>query len=177
MRMAVAAAAHHSAYKTNAATYVDAHTQTVTFSAAATYAATASPAPAVTYAAPAPMIEYVAPAIPETVNTYVAPAPVIEYIAPSPAVSYPSFYPSFSRPNEAITGLVNPQFPITADETSQVQVVVQEIPEVQVVERTQSKLLSPLKCLHRSVCNSTPLYKLCTSQSLKSRSRVPSPVW
>ena len=84
---------------------------------------------AVTFATPAPVIEYVAPAIPETVNTSVAPAPVIEYIAPSPAVSYASFYPSFCQPNEAITGLVNLQISVTADETSQLQVVVQEIPE------------------------------------------------
>ena len=59
---------------------------------------------------------------------------MIEYIAPSPAVSYPSFFPSFGQLYEAITGLVDPQFSITADETSQVPVVVQEIPEVQVVE-------------------------------------------
>ena len=95
-----------------------------------------APAPADTYAAPAPMIEYVAPAIPEIVNTYVAPAPEIEYIAPSTAVSYPSF----SQPNEAITGSVNPQFSITADETSHVQVVVQEIPEIPVVEWIQEQL-------------------------------------
>ena len=101
---------------------------------------TVAPAPAHTNAAPAPMIEYVAPAIPETVNTNVAPALVIEYIAPSPAVSYPSFYPSFSQPNEAITGLVNPQISITADETSQVPVVVQEIPEIPVVEWIQEQI-------------------------------------
>ena len=40
--------------------------------------------------------------------------------APSPAVSYSSFFPSFSQPNEAITDLVNPQFSIIADEASQV---------------------------------------------------------
>ena len=97
-----------------------------------------APAPSVTYAA-APMIEYVAPAIPETVNTNAAPAPVIEYIAPSPAVSYLSFYPSFSQPNEAITCLVNPQIAITADETSQVHVVVQKIPEIPVVEWIQEQ--------------------------------------
>ena len=101
--------------------------------AAACYAATASPvtvtedvasSPAVTHAAPAPVIEYVAPATPETVNAYVAPAPVFEYIAPPPAVFYPSFYT-----NDAVTGLVNPQFSITAAEVSQVQAVAQEIPE------------------------------------------------
>ena len=87
-----------------------------------------------------------------TVDTYaapahLAPAPVIEYIAPSPAVSYPSFSPSFSQLNEAITGLVNPRFSITADETSQVPVVVQEIPEVQVVERIQEQIVEPIEAL------------------------------
>ena len=72
-----------------------------------------------------------------------APAPVIEYIEPSPAVSYPSFFPSFSLSNEAITVLVNPQFSITADETSQVQVVVQEVPEIQVVERIKEQIVGP----------------------------------
>ena len=76
-RMALARATHHAVQRHPC-------TQTV------------APAPADTYAAPAPMIEYVAPAIPETVNTYVAPSPLIEYIASSPAVSYPSFYPSFT---------------------------------------------------------------------------------
>ena len=38
---------------------------------------------------------------------------------------------------QAITGLVNPQISISVDEISQEQVVVQEIPEVQVVERIQ----------------------------------------
>ena len=75
------------------------------------------------------------------------PAPVIEYIAPSPAVSYPSFFPSVGQLNEAITGLVNPQFPITADETPHVPVVVQEIPEVQVVERIQEPIVEPIEAL------------------------------
>ena len=46
------------------------------------------------------------------------------------------FYPSFSQPDEAVTDLVNPQISFIADETSQVQVVGQEIPAVQVLERT-----------------------------------------
>ena len=122
--------------------------------ASAPYAATSSPvtvtddvasAPAVTFAAPAPVIEYVAPATPVTVNAYVAPAPVIDYIAPSPAVSYPSFLPSFSLPNEVITSLVSPHISITADEISQEQVVGQEIPEVQVMERTQEQIVVPIE--------------------------------
>ena len=110
-----------------------------TFSAPSPVTEDVAPAPAVTYAAPAPMIEYVAPATPETVNACVAPAPVIEYIEPTPAVFYPSFYPSFSQPNEAVTCLVNPQIFITADEASQVQVVVQENPEFPVVESIQEQ--------------------------------------
>ena len=58
MRVAVAAAVHHSAYKPNAATYVDAHTQTMTFSDAATYTATASPFTVTEDVAPAPAVAY-----------------------------------------------------------------------------------------------------------------------
>ena len=76
------------------------------------------------YTTPAPVIELM-------------PAPVIEYIAPSLAVSYPSFFPSFDQIHEAVTDLENPQFSITADETSQMP--VQEIPELQVLERIQEQ--------------------------------------
>ena len=129
--------------------------------------------PAVTIAPPDPMIEH-ATLAPVEVYTTPAPvielmlAPVIEYIAPSLAISYPSFFPSFSQLDEAITRLMNPQFSITADETSQVPVVVQEIPEVQVVERIQEQSVEPIKRLYRSMCNCTLLYKLCTCQSLES---------
>ena len=51
----------------------------------------------------------------------------------------------FSQLDEAITGLVNPQFCTNADETSQVPVVVQEIPEVQVVERIQEQSVEPIE--------------------------------
>ena len=62
----------------------------------------------------APVTEYVAPApavvcdVPATVIEYMPSAPVIGYLAPAPAVSYPS------------SGLVDPQFSLTADETSHV---------------------------------------------------------
>ena len=88
-------------------------------------------APVDMYTTPAPVIELM-------------PTPVIEYIAPSPAESYPSFFPLFVQLNEAITGLVNPQFSITDAETSQVPVVVQEIAEVQVVERIQEQIVEPI---------------------------------
>ena len=109
-----------------------------------------APVPAVTVAPPDPMIEHATLA---PVNVYTTPAPVIElmlapvieYIAPSPAISYPSFFPSFSQLDEAITGLVKPQFSITADETSQVPVVVQEIPEVQLVHRIQEQSVEPIE--------------------------------
>merc|ERR1719414_1426383 len=84
---------------------------------AAPCAATASPAP------PMSMIGH-AMLTPVDVYTKTAPviepmvAPVIEYIAPSPAVSYPSAFSSVDRLN----GVVNPQFSITADETSQMPV-------------------------------------------------------
>ena len=76
-----------------------------------------------------------------------APAPVIEYIAPPPAVFYPSFCPSFSQPNEAVTGLVNPHISIIADEAPQMQVVDQEIPEVQVVEWIQEQFVETIEVL------------------------------
>merc|ERR1712136_309027 len=84
---------------------------------AALRAATASPSP------PMSMIEH-ATLTPVDVYTKTAPviepmaAPVIEYIAPSSAVSYPSAFSSVDEPN----GVVNPQFSITADETSQMPV-------------------------------------------------------
>ena len=66
------------------------------------------------------------------------PAPVIEYIAPSPAVSYPSAFSSV----DGLNGVVNPQFSITADETSQMP--VQEIPELQVLERIQEQIVGTI---------------------------------
>ena len=58
----------------------------------------------------APVTEYVAPApaVVATVIEYMSSAPVIGYLAPAPAVSFPS------------SGLVDPQFSLTADETSHV---------------------------------------------------------
>ena len=109
-----------------------------------------APAPDVTYTEPDPVIEH-ATLAPVDVYTTPAPviefmpAPVIEYFAPPPAVSYPSFFPSFDQINEAFTGLVNLHFSITADETSQMPVVVQEIPEVQVVERIQEQIVEPVE--------------------------------
>ena len=40
---------------------------------------------------------------------------------------------------------MNLQFSITAHETSQMPVVVQEIPEVQVVERKQEQIVEPFE--------------------------------
>ena len=99
VRMAVAAAVQHSAYNPNVATYVDAHTQTMTFSDAATYAATASPFTVTEdgtrtcrhLCCTSSNDRKCGTRNTETVNTYVAPALVMEYIAPSPAVSDPSF--------------------------------------------------------------------------------------
>ena len=104
---------------------------------AAPRAATDSPAPPVSviehatltpvdvYTKPAPVIEPMA-------------APVIEYFAPSPAVSYPTAFSSVDRLN----GVVNPQFSITADETSQMP--VQEIPELEVLERIQEQIVGTI---------------------------------
>ena len=89
-----------------------------------------APAPAVSYAAPAPVFDYVAPAsavtfaAPAPVIEYVAPAPVFEYIPPAPAVSLSvSSQQLRTGVNLDVTGLVYPQFPGTAVESSASQVV------------------------------------------------------
>ena len=73
-----------------------------------------APAPDATYTEPDPVIEH-ATLAPVDVCTapvgfieHVAPAPMVECITPSPAVSYPSFFPSFDEINEAITGVCEP---------------------------------------------------------------------
>merc|ERR1719414_534366 len=113
---------------------------------AAPCAATASPAP------PMSMIGH-AMLAPVDVYTKTAPviepmvAPVVEYIAPSPAVPYPSAF----SPLDKLNGVVNPQFSITADETSQMP--VQEIPELHVVEQIQEQIVGT--CSQESVQQST----------------------
>ena len=116
IRMALARATHHAVQRHQC-------TQTVSPPPAATYAVTPAPSPVMEYVVPAPSVTYAAPA---PVIEHM-PAPVIGYIAPSPAVSYPS------------SGLVNPQFSVTADETSQVQVVAQATPEISVAEWIQEQ--------------------------------------
>ena len=106
-----------------------------------------APAPDVTYTAPAPVIEHV------TVDTYaapahLAPAPVIEYIAPSPTESYPSFFPSFSQLNEAITWLVNPQFSVTAGETSQERIQEQIVEPIEAPLREHVHLHTAIQMVH-----------------------------
>ena len=120
--MQMATVSHHSVHRAGRA---DASTQAMTFINAATCAATAAPSLVVEFVIPVPSVTYAAPA---PVIEYVVPAPVIEYIAPSPAVSYPS------------SGLMNPQFSLTADETSKVHAAVQEISEIPVVEKIQEQI-------------------------------------
>ena len=88
------------------------------------------PAPSSSYAAPTPMTEYVAPAPDVTYTTpahtdLVTPAPATKYIAPA------HLAPSLD--------LVNPQFSTARVEASAPKVILQEIPEVQVIERTQEQ--------------------------------------
>ena len=60
----------------------------------------------------------------------------------------------------------------------QEQVIVQEIPQVSIVERIQEQIIEPIEVLpHERVTQLTSEQILCTCQSLKSRSRVPSPIW
>ena len=100
------------------------------------------------------------------------------------------------------TGLVSSQFPITTIEAPQVvdsffcrktllhscttksiknkllqhykrKLLIKKFQRLRLWSGYRNELLSPSECLHMSVCNSTPQYKLCTCQSLKPRSRVP----
>ena len=71
-----------------------------------------------------------------------APSPVIEYMTPGHDVSYAALAPviehssvaSVSRVNCDTHGLVNPHFSTAR------QVILQEIPEVQVIERTREHI-------------------------------------
>ena len=121
---------------------------TTTYTAPSSSVEFTAPAPDVTYTESDPVVEHATLA---PVDVYTKPAPVIElmpvsvieYIAPSPAVSYPSAFSSV----EGLHGVVNPQFSITADETSQMP--VQEIPELHVVGQIQEQTVGT--CSQESV--------------------------
>ena len=95
VKMATLTACHHSAQKkpavTHAATQAGLTHGEVTSAPAVSYAAPAplvgfvAPAPAVTDAAPTPVVVSVAPA---PAGTDAAPTPVVGYVAPTPAVTY-----------------------------------------------------------------------------------------
>ena len=78
----------------------------VTFAAPAPVVGYVAPAPAVTYVAPAPVIDYVAPA--HSV-TYAVPAPVIDYVAPAHSVTYavPAPVIDYVAPAHSVTHAVN----------------------------------------------------------------------
>ena len=123
--------------------HADHMVDTITYTAPSSSVEFTAPAPDVTYTESDPVIEHATLA---PVDVYTKPAPVIElmpapvtkYIAPSPAVSYPSAF----SPVDGISGVVNPQFSITADETSQMP--VQEIPELHVVEQIQEQIMGTI---------------------------------
>ena len=126
--MAVVTAQHHSAQLccTIATQTVDSPSATYAATVASPMAEYVDPAPVV----PAPVFDYVAPAsavtfaAPAPVIEYVAPAPVFEYIPPAPAVSLSvSSQQLRTGVNLDVTGLVYPQFPGTAVESSASQVV------------------------------------------------------
>ena len=91
--------------------------------------------------------------------------PVIEYIAPSAAVSYPSFFPSLDQIHEAVTDSENPQFSITADETSKMS--VERIQEQSAVSDLVTSVESS------PVVDSVPL--LQAVDYVMPESRVPAP--
>ena len=74
------------------------------------------------YAAPASLTQHIALT---TQDTYAAPALVIEHVSVAPV----------SQGNRDTRGLVNPQF-----STARVDVILQEIPEVQVIERAREHI-------------------------------------
>ena len=133
-------------------------------SLAAPRAATASPS------APVSVIEHATLA---PVDVYTKPAPVIdlmpalviEYIAPSVAVSSSSFFPSFDQIHEAVTDSENPQFSITADETSQMS--MERIQEQSAVSDLVTSVESS------PVVDSVPL--LHAVEYIMLESRVPAP--
>ena len=124
VRVALARASHHAVQRhQHMATQTD-------FVPAATYAATPAPSPVIDCVVSAPVVNYVAPA---PVIEYVSSAPVIENIAPAPAVTLsvqsqqlPPVYTTTTVTTDVtldFTGLVNPQFSITAVEASAPKVV------------------------------------------------------
>ena len=152
--------------------------------------------PVIEYVAPAPVTEYIAPAPAVTSDAHSQQLPFV-YTTTTVTTDV----------NLNIIGLVHPQFSSTAVEpfspqivgslppleefdapvynpshqeqivagmttqhrienpAVQDQVIVQDIPEV--VERIQERILDPIEVL----------YKLCTCQSLRPRSKVPSQIW
>ena len=81
-----------------------------------------------------------------------APSPEIEHVVPAPVAT-------------RVLGTVQPH------------VIFQEIPEVHVVERIQERIVETIEVLlHERVRQFTAEQKLCTCQSLRSISRVPSPM-
>ena len=106
----------------------------------------------VTCTSPAPVIEY----MPD--DTHPAPAPVIQNVAltpddtcaaPAPVIEHASVAP-VSRVNRDSCGLVNPQF------STACEVILQEIPEVRVIERTQEQItLVGLALQERNVAGET----------------------
>ena len=101
-----------------------------------------TPGPAVRFSAPAPEIEYVPDdtfAAPASLTQHVALTPDDTYAAPAPVIEHVSVA-HVSQGNRDTSGLVNPQF-----STSRVEVILQEIPELQVIERTRSTLRSPVR--------------------------------
>ena len=147
LKMAVIPAQHHSAqrccsiatqtddYVTTSATLFNMSDGDDADEPAAPVTEHVAPAQTVTYATPALVIEHI-------------PSLVIEFIAP-PAAVYPSFSqqlpPAYT--NVAVIGLLNPLFSITAVEASQAEAVVQEIPEVLVVERIQEQIVEPIEVI------------------------------
>ena len=169
VKMATLTACHHSAQKkpavTHAATQADLTHGEVTSAPAVTYAAPApvfgfvAPSPAVTFAAPAPVIDYVAPA--HSV-TFAAPAPVFVSVAPAPvfqSTSHQHLLCLLLRPAN-IYVLTTPQLPFILASTL--------TPSLWVLRHRSLVHLLSVKCLLRPCFIKFIMYRLLEMEFLRT---------
>ena len=127
-----------------------------------------TPGPAVRYTAPAPEFEYVPDdtcAAPASLTQHVALTPDDTYAAPAPVIEHVSVA-HVSQGNRDTSGLVNPQF-----SAARVEVILQEIPEVQVIERTREHIAFAGQIHQEQIVVTTPQFQ---EQFFESVQKTPS---
>ena len=96
--------------------------------------------------------------------------PVVGYVAPAPVIDHVSVAP-VSQVNRDTRGLVTPPF-----STACVEVLLQEIPEVQVIERTQKQIaLAGQAHQEQVVAEETTLHSSSTTTSSATLRQLSSP--